>query len=479
MRPTFFGFESARSGLTAAQAGLDTTGNNIANMSTEGYSRQVVDQTSAYLGSASDKVAAYSQQFGGLGATVNGIDQVRSQFLDLRYRDANADNSANDKMLSILTDIENNFDETQNDGLSAMLNDFNTQLQVLSLNAGVVEYSSLARSSAQKVAQTLNQYSTQLSAIRKQTADEMDISVKDANTLLDKIDTINQSIKTAQLQGDRTNELNDTRNRYLDELSKYMNIKATYHMDGTLSISSGSTTLLDAQAGTVATLSLDDGASGMRLLADGNPMTLTGGSLFGSMQVLNGKGSFAGAGENDFRGLPYYQASLDALANSLSGDLQQPQRRRQAPLHRHRRAGHPDLQPVAGQPELHHRHAGRGQRQGQERQHPQHDRRDGRRQGGHPGLHRKLRRVRALGDGRRGHRRGTCLGHLRDQRHGVPDGGQPAGIHDGRLAERGNGKPDQVPEGVRGLRAGDDGAGRISGHHHQPDGHGGTLNGGR
>ena len=319
MRPTFFGFEAARSGLTAAQAGLDTTGNNIANMSTEGYSRQVVDQTSVFLGSSSDKVAPYSQQFNGLGATVNGIDQVRSQFLDLRYRDANADNSANEKMLSILTDIENNFDETQNDGLSNMLNDFNTQLQVLSLNAGVVEYSSLVRSSAQKVTQTLNQYSTQLTAIRKQTTDEMEITVKDANTLLDKIDTINRSIKTAKLQGDRTNELNDTRNRYLDQLSEYMNIKATYHTDGTLSISSGSTSLLDAQTGTMATLSLDDAASGMRLLADGNQMTLTGGSLFGSMQVLNGKGSFAGSGENDFRGIPYYQASLDALANSLSG----------------------------------------------------------------------------------------------------------------------------------------------------------------
>ena len=319
MRPTFFGFEAARSGLTAAQAGLDTTGNNIANMSTEGYSRQVVDQTSAYLGSASDKLAPYARQFSGLGATVKGINQVRSQFLDLRYRDASAETSANEKMLSILTDIENNFDETQNNGLSAMLDDFTNQLQVLSLNAGVVEYSSLARSSAQKVAQSLNQYSTQLSAIRKQTTDEMEISVKDANTLLDKIDTVNQSIKSAQLQGDNANELNDTRNRYLDELSQYMNIRATYHMDGTLSISSGSTSLLDAQAGTVAALTLDDDpSSGMRLRADGDEMTLTGGSLFGSMQVLNGKGSFAGAGENNFRGLPYYQSSLDALADKLS-----------------------------------------------------------------------------------------------------------------------------------------------------------------
>ena len=45
MRSTFFGFEAAKSGLAAAQAGLDVTGNNIANLSTEGYSRQIVDQS--------------------------------------------------------------------------------------------------------------------------------------------------------------------------------------------------------------------------------------------------------------------------------------------------------------------------------------------------------------------------------------------------------------------------------------------------
>jgi flagellar hook-associated protein 1 FlgK len=318
MRATFYGFEAAKSGLTAAQAGLDITGNNIANLSTEGYSRQVVDQTETYLGSSSDKVAPVLLQSNGLGTTVQGINQMRSQFLDLRYRDANAINAANEKMRSILGDIENNFDETENDGLSAMLDDFNKQLQVLSMNAGAVEYSSLTRSSAQKVTQTFNQYSNQLAAIRKQTVDEMEISVGDANTLLNKIATINTSIKSATLHGTSTNELNDSRNLYLDKLSKYMNIKATYHDDGTVSVSSGSTTLLDATAGSVATLAKDDAATGMRLLADGSEMTLTGGSLFGSMQVLNGKGSFAASGENDYRGLPYYQASLDALANSLT-----------------------------------------------------------------------------------------------------------------------------------------------------------------
>ena len=72
------------------------------------------------MGSTSDKVAPTTLQSGGLGATVRSINQVRSQFLDLRYRDANSDNSSNSKTLSILGDVENTFDETQNDGLNAM-----------------------------------------------------------------------------------------------------------------------------------------------------------------------------------------------------------------------------------------------------------------------------------------------------------------------------------------------------------------------
>jgi len=318
MRPTFYGFEAARSGLTAAQAGLDTTGNNIANLSTEGYSRQIVDQTATYLGSSSDKIAPTHLQAGGIGVTVNGIGQIRSQFLDIRYRDANAESSANAKTHSVLTDIESNFDETQNNGLSVMFQDFSNQLQILSLNAGEVEYSSLVRSSAQKVTQTFNQYASQLSVIRKQTVEEMDIGVEDVKTLLKKIDEVNKSLRIATMQKSDTNALNDTRNQYLDKLSAYMNIKVTYNPDGTASVDSGATSLIDAEAGTVADIIMEDDPSGVRLLTDGVPMNLTGGSLFGAMEVLNGKGEFAAEGENDFRGIPYYQASLDALAESFS-----------------------------------------------------------------------------------------------------------------------------------------------------------------
>lgn len=317
MRATFYAFEAAKSGLTAAQAGLDVTANNIANQSTEGYSRQIVDQAATHPRVNRYRLSQNNVLSYDMGVDVKGIRQMRDQFLDLRYRSANAQNGAISKELSILTDMENSLDETQTDGLNVMLQDFYAQLQTLSQNAGEVEFSSLARSSAQKVTQSINHYAVQLNNISAQEMDSIGIGVKDVNTLLGKIDTINRSIQAAKLQGNSINELSDTRNIYLDQLSSYMDIAVTDHVDGTLSIKAGGQFLIDAPNNTVAVVTVAGSAGNVSLEADGNAMALQAGSLAGSMQVLNGYGSYAGAGQSSFRGIPYYLASLDSLANSL------------------------------------------------------------------------------------------------------------------------------------------------------------------
>ncbi len=317
MRATFYAFEAAKSGLTAAQAGLDVTANNIANQSTEGYSRQIVDQAATHPNIDRYRLAQHSVLSYDMGVDVKGIRQMRDQFLDLRYRSANAQSSATTKTLSTLTDMENSLDETQTDGLNVMLQDLYAQLQTLSQNAGEVEFSSLVRSSAQKVTQSINHYAVQLNNISAQEMDSLGIGVKDVNTLLGKIDTINRSIQVAKLQNNSINELNDMRNVYLDQLSSYMDITVTDHDDGTLSIKAGGEFLLDAPNNTVAAVTVAGGAGNVSIEADGNALALLAGSLAGSMQVLNGYGSYATTGQSSFRGIPYYLASLDSLADSL------------------------------------------------------------------------------------------------------------------------------------------------------------------
>ena len=89
--PTYMGLQTALSGLEAAQAAIDTTGQNIANASTPGYSRQTVNLTerSALTIPALSSVTGDGSQFG-TGVDITSITRIRDQFLDSQYRAQNS-----------------------------------------------------------------------------------------------------------------------------------------------------------------------------------------------------------------------------------------------------------------------------------------------------------------------------------------------------------------------------------------------------
>ena len=85
MASQFFGLNIAYKGLLASNAALNTTSNNIANVQTEGYSRQQVVQQ------ASDAIRVF-QTYGCAGAGVDtiAIERVRDEFYDTKYWNNNA-----------------------------------------------------------------------------------------------------------------------------------------------------------------------------------------------------------------------------------------------------------------------------------------------------------------------------------------------------------------------------------------------------
>lgn len=321
MRTTFSGFEIAKTGIQSAETGLDVTGQNIAKMNTEGYSRQTVEQSSVYYDSSSYKYALVNNTVVGQGVTIDKINQVRDQFLDSRYRTANSEASELTKTHTILSSIEGIIDETLTDGLGVTLEEFYESLQTLSANAGDIEYSGLARSSAEKVTETLNYYIEQLETVREQEKYDLSVTVDDVNTLLSKIEKMNKAIQVEALNGNPTNELLDTRNLYLDELSENMAITVEPNADGTVNVKTGSTYLVDATNGTVSTLSMQNSSGTISILADGNTLSITSGAIKGYLDALNGKGSYAAVGENNFNGIQYYESVLNDFAESFAETL--------------------------------------------------------------------------------------------------------------------------------------------------------------
>ena len=230
---TFGAFTTARLGMTASMMGLNVTGNNIANINTSGYTRQVVDQISLKL-NGPDRYANNPRV--GQGTLVTGISQLRDPYLDIRFRDEQSSVGAMDSKLSALEQIAAIIDEVaKGDGngmIEKQINDLIQQLQSFNTeNASKEEFDSLVRSSASALCTLFNNYAKDLEGVR----DNLDTSFRQdlthVNELLENIRNLNESIRNSEIHGDSALEMKDQRNTRIDELSQYMKIDVIYSQE--------------------------------------------------------------------------------------------------------------------------------------------------------------------------------------------------------------------------------------------------------
>lgn len=343
---TFGSFVIARLGMSASQKALSVVGQNISNISTPGYTRQRVDQVSINVGGIGDKYAANPLTNIGNGVMVTGVSQLRDPFLDRRFRTEMAQVGEYDVWVSGLDELAKFLDETSmkedGGGINNQLGDLLSKLNDLSNNVGSNEYDNMVKSSANVLVKLFNSYAKQIDTVRDNLeTDLQDVDIEAVNNILKNIQELNVSIKNSQMHGDDALELQDQRNTLIDELSTYVNINVKYKevqvTDATsveeLSIELvGNGQKIDlVNDDEVRQFSADKNGDVWEiklseLSSDGNFIyttdnindELTTGSLKSSLNLLNGKGEFAAAGENDVKGIAYYEQSLDLLARKFA-----------------------------------------------------------------------------------------------------------------------------------------------------------------
>ncbi len=229
---TFGSYTAARMGIYASQASLNVTGNNIANINTTGYSRQRMDLVSLQSG-GSDRYASNMSVNVGYGVLATGVTQLRDPYLDIRFRNEQASVGATEAKLSGLSELSAVLDEVAkgDDGsgvIEAQLNDFLSQLSVLSRNVGSKEYDTLVRSSATTLVQLFNSYAKQLGTIESNQSAALDQNLNEVNSVLHSIRGLNEEIRKASIHGSDALELRDQRNNLIDQLSASMKVDVTY-----------------------------------------------------------------------------------------------------------------------------------------------------------------------------------------------------------------------------------------------------------
>ncbi len=218
MPSTFFGLTIAGSGLSSFQAAINTTANNISNVQTNGYTKQVANRV------ASEALRVH-QKYGttGSGVTTTSITQVRDFYYDVKYWENSASVGYYDKKLYYMQQIETYYiddEKTYQKGFSSILDTMFNGLDSLKGNAGDVNKRKEFIGSCQNLASYFTGLSDELQSLQSSCNDEIKTIVSKVNATASKIATLNKQINQLELNGGYANELRDQRAVLVDELSQ-------------------------------------------------------------------------------------------------------------------------------------------------------------------------------------------------------------------------------------------------------------------
>lgn len=223
------------SGLNVSQNGLNTTGHNLANVETEGYVRQqTVLQTSQYRTIGQSYISPMQT---GLGAETAAVRQVRDLFLDKSYRQELGRRGFYDSQYETVSEIENLMGELEGVAFQDSIADFWNNLQELAKEPdSLVKRASLIETSVSFVERAENLF--------KQLRDyQLNLNLKITNTVNkineigDKITELNDRICAYESNGyENANDLRDSRNKLIDELSQMITITYRENPEGRVTI---------------------------------------------------------------------------------------------------------------------------------------------------------------------------------------------------------------------------------------------------
>lgn len=220
MTSQFFGLNIAASGLRAANAALNTTGNNIANANTDGYSRQAVKQE------ASNALRVFAK-YGCAGAGVDtiAIERVRDSFYDVKFRN-------NESLLGNYEQrnyynrlIEEYLNDDGTSGFSTLFNKMEAALESVMTAAGTTETKASYLSTVKSITEYFNNVYGSLQSEQADVNAEIKLCADRISSIAQEVATINQQINIIEMTGAKANELRDKRDVLVDELSKMISVE--------------------------------------------------------------------------------------------------------------------------------------------------------------------------------------------------------------------------------------------------------------
>lgn len=307
MASTFGGLETAVRGLRTSQIALETTGHNIANVDTEGFSRQRVESTAAdpYTYPSLNNTTWAGQV--GTGSEVTAIRRLRDDFIDYQMRGSLSTQGKWASRQENLEQLEVIFNEPSDSGISEQLSKFWDALQELANTPDISSVRASMRETAIALTDTIKLTYEQLEELQGDLNSEVGVIVAQVNTLAKEIAELNANIAKVKGIGQSPNDLMDQRELLVQDLAKIVDVGITTDNTGQYHISVGGSLLVagDNTMSMKVVRNMDNhGYNDIVWETTGAKVNISNGELAGILEMRD-------------KELPYYMDKMNEFTSTL------------------------------------------------------------------------------------------------------------------------------------------------------------------
>ena len=271
---------TASSGLNAAQTGLRTVSDNIANVNTPGYVRKTVDQQPLVVGGM------------GMGVEVSGVKRVTDQYLQAASMTAASDSQRWTVVSQYLDNAQSLFGDPSSDNFYfTRLDDIWSAFSASANDPSSSLLRSQSISSVQDFLSETNRINSQIGQLGKTVDAQANADISRINDLLGQIDRLNSDISRAKLANADSSGSENIQSSLIDELSGLMNVQVQQRPNGGVTLRSAEGYQLAGDGAATLSYNRTDSTKGYIAIeppggiGTQTPITITGGDLRGLMDL--------------------------------------------------------------------------------------------------------------------------------------------------------------------------------------------------
>ena len=296
-------FDIGRKALKANLGGLNVSGNNVANVNTEGYSREVITFKPSIPFRTPRGVF-------GTGVEIESVRRVRDDIVDMQIRTHNTPLGEFQEKEKIYKQLENIFNEPSSEyGIREQFERFFDTFQEFANDPESGSIRTVLREQAQVLTETIKRVDQQLVILSKDIGFEISQKVDEINNIAKRIADLNVKIVSSENIGSSANQLRDQRDLELDRLSEITNVYYKEDSGGAINVSVGGNSLVSIGE-RVSSLKCIDINDGVNLLSK-----VTGAES--GLEFVTNSGRLKGLLECRNEIIPEYRERLNILTKTL------------------------------------------------------------------------------------------------------------------------------------------------------------------